>query len=91
MSRRRINSSTVIGWDNPLQTFFLHIYDEDDELVRELGWNVKELPTVEALQVALPDIALSESMRALLKQDQAASEPLTDHQKHMLRFLHTLS
>ena len=55
MSRRRITNNTIVGWDNPLQTFFLHVYDDDDEPIRELGGNVKELPTVEALQVALPD------------------------------------
>jgi hypothetical protein len=49
----------VVGWDNPLQTFFLQAYhpskieDEDDTIILWLGRPTKLLPRITDLEVAL--------------------------------------
>ncbi|PXA98098.1 hypothetical protein DMC47_10395 [Nostoc sp. 3335mG] len=59
MSRHILGIATghlVMGWDPPLQTFFLQVHDRGAEHARViLGGSVNALPTVDALfRVAAP-------------------------------------
>jgi hypothetical protein len=65
MSRHEIPGRTpelevVVGWDNPLQTFFTQVLppgDEDDDILLWLGTNWGEHPTPESLVAPLAPYA----------------------------------
>jgi hypothetical protein len=100
MSRYRIptqNSAltVVVGWDNPLQTFFAHVFDpaieEDDEAdLLWIGTALQEIPTVAALQTQLADWAtIPLAIVDRLTRDQQAATPPTPLQRWAHQLLHT--
>ena len=84
----------VVGWDNPLETFFAQVWDErrcsDDygvELVLCVGTFVCEVASIEELEYALaPFGELSEEHKAALEESYARRTPPTPAQL----FLRTL-
>jgi hypothetical protein len=100
MSRYRIPAqdpalTVIVGWDNPLVTFFAQAFDPsiEDEAEADLLWigtALREIPTVAALQDQLngwatipPDI-----VDRLTRDQQAATLP-TPLQRWALQFLHS--
>jgi hypothetical protein len=81
MSRHRIAekpNEIVVGWDPPLQTFFLQILDPakdgEDEIVLWLGGRHDELPDVADLTAALaPYAALTPELAQQLEAEKAGS------------------
>jgi hypothetical protein len=77
----------VLGWDNPLESFFVQVWDrssDEEDPVLWMGAKPGEVATVEALAALvrpygeIPDVIL-----ARLREDVAAREPLTDWQLQM--------
>ena len=71
MSRHYISRNPleiVVGWDPPLQTYFLQITDptrDEEEFVLWRGTYPEELPTIESLTAVLtPYAALTEEWRS---------------------------
>ena len=96
MSRYRLLSArrdheTIVGWDNPLQTFFVYVRDtttteeEDDRFVFEKGQRRQEIPTVTELARAVKPYALfpSSVQEALIKDYTERTRP-TPLQEHMI-------
>ena len=94
MSRHEIPGITpglkvVVGWDNPLQTFFAQVLrpgDENDDILLWLGTTWEEHPTPEGLVGPLaPYAQLDTDLLAELRLDQAetAAEEPTELQRHM--------
>jgi hypothetical protein len=76
----------VVGWDPPLQTFFLQILDltrdEEQEIVLWLGTRPGELPTVADLEAALASHAtLTPELRQTLEEEKARSTKPTALQR----------
>lgn len=85
MSRYRLSEDPleiVVGWDTPLQTFFLQILDpakdEEEEIILWLGMRPSELPTITDLDRALDDhaaltsgVALTPELRRRLEEEIA--------------------
>lgn len=78
-----------VGWDNPLQTFFLQVYDmtqldEDLQLIDWQGLQFAEIPTVADLEERIAKYGkLSEETKDQLTSDyEYRSEP-TPLQKKM--------
>ena len=68
----------VVGWDPPLQTFFLQILDpskdEGDDFVLWRGTYPDELPTIESLAaVLMPYAALTEEFVEKLEAEKTTS------------------
>ncbi len=68
----------VVGWDPPLQTFFLQILDHtkdgENEFVLWRGTYPDELPTIESLAAVLtPYAALTEELVKDLEAEKTAS------------------
>jgi hypothetical protein len=86
----------TVGFDPPLQTFFLQVDDyrkgdQEDHCVCWRGTVPGELPTVAALEeVVRPYATLEEEVRAQLQQDYDHREPPTPLQRHMIRLLQHL-
>lgn len=82
----------IVGWDNPLDTFFYQVFDTtvDDEetaCVRWEGTTWRAIPTVEALQARLAGFAmLPETVCTQLRRDQEQATPRSPLQ-NMLRHL----
>ena len=94
--------AVIVGWDNPLQTYFAQVWDlnlldevEDDEsCVAWVGAEVRSVPTVAALAQAIAAYAeLPADIAAQLGRDREASEPPTPLQRWVLSRLtrHTRS
>ena len=94
MSRHEIPGLTlelevVVGWDNPLQTFFAQVLrpgDEDDDILLWLGTSWEEHPTPESLVGLLaPYARIDTGLLAELRQDQSetAAERPTELQRHL--------
>jgi hypothetical protein len=99
MSRYNIPSQNpaltiIIGWDNPLQTFFAQAFDPsvEDEAEVDLLWigtTAQEIPTVAALQTQLTGWAtIPPAIVDRLTRDQQAATPPTPLQRWALQFLH---
>lgn len=92
MSRHYISRNPleiVVGWDAPLETFFLQILnltkDEEEELVLWLGTQPGELPTVADLESALtPHAALTPELRQRLEAEKTESTRPSPLQRHMI-------
>lgn len=93
MSRHYISTAPdeiVVGWDPPLQTYFLQISgpaksEEEDELVLWLGASPGELPTVESLAAALaPYAPLPKELAWKLEEDKAESPLPSELQKFVI-------
>jgi hypothetical protein len=99
MSRYRITAqnpalTVIVGWDNPLQTFFAQAFEPsvEDEAEADLLWigtAFQEIPTVAALQAQLTGWAtLPPAIVTRLTGDQQAATPPTPLQRWALQFLH---
>ena len=98
MSRYNIPSQNpaltiIIGWDNPLQTFFAQAFDPsvEDEAEADLLWigtAFQEIPTVAALQAQLTGWAtIPPAIEERLTCDQQAATPPTPLQRWALQLL----
>ena len=100
MSRHEIPAldqslSVVIGWDNPLQTFFAQVArsaaaDDDDHMLLWVGTEPREVITVEDLARHLAAFAdLSDETAAQLRADRAAKlgQAPTAIQQELLAFI----
>ena len=85
--------TVVVGWDNPLATFFAQvcdpsIEDEDEACVLWLGTAPQAIPTVAALQTQLAGWAtLPAALVARLTREQQAATPPTSLQRWVLQIL----
>lgn len=71
--------SVVVGWDNPLHTFFADVYDlsvpedsDDDDLLLSLGNRHDAIQTVEELQAQLSEYAVIPNETAVLLNEEKA-------------------
>jgi len=98
MSRYRIPAqdpalTVIVGWDNPLATFFAEVVDpsieEDEEAyLLWIGTALQAIPTVAALQAQLAGWAtLPPVIVAHLSRDQQAATPPTPLQRWALQIL----
>ena len=103
MSRHEIPArdrslSIVVGWDNPLQTFFAQVAqpkapdddEDDDPMLLWVGTEPREVVTVEDLARHLAPFAdLSDETASQLRADRAAKlgQPPTATQQEMLGFI----
>ena len=103
MSRYEIQDSrgrdAVVGWDPPLQTFFLQgDFIGEDGREREvpgiwIGGFPAEIPTVETLSDVIHEklgVDLPPTLRDQLMQDQILSEPQTESQRAAISWLDQL-
>src|SRR6266571_402643 len=92
MSRYRIAAqdpavTAIVGWDNPLQTFFAHVFDpsieEDEEAdLLWIGTALQAIPAVAPLQAQLAGWAtIPPDTVHRLTQDQHAATPPTPLQR----------
>src|SRR5438132_4245422 len=85
--------TVIVGWDNPLVTFFAEVFDlsidEDEEAyLLWIGTAPQALPTVAALQAQLAGWAtIPADIVAHLTRDQQAATPPTPLQRwaHQIR------
>jgi hypothetical protein len=87
----------VVGWDTPLQTFFLEFFevakdnDEEDKILLWLGTQPGELPTVADLESALASDALTShveltpKLRQQLEADKTKSTEPTVLQQWVIK------
>ncbi len=86
--------TVIVGWDNPLMTFFAQVFDpsiEDDEAACLLwiGTTPEAIPTVAALQAQLAGwAALPPDLVDRLTRDQQTATPPTPLQRWAHQLLH---
>jgi hypothetical protein len=77
----------IVGWDNPLVTFFVQVWDEagdEDAPVLWVGAKPGEVRSVEALSECVrPFGEIPDAILTGLRADFAAQKPLTDWQRKM--------
>jgi hypothetical protein len=99
MSRYSISAqdprfTAVVGWDNPLATFFAQIFDpsiedDDEAYVLWIGTAPHAISTVAALQAQLAGWAtIPAAIAAHLTWDQQAATPPTPLQRWAHQLLH---
>lgn len=87
------HAEVVVGWDNPLESFFGQIVDPDrpedqDETVYWIGTTPQQISTLEDLcQAMAPYGSIETDTRAALAHDWQARTPPTPLQRHMLALL----
>src|SRR5262245_19881420 len=95
MSRHVIMGRTpehvsVVGWDNPMQTFYAQVYgrfdatkEEQEDPILWVGTTWEELTSVDALQAVIaPYVTLTPQMRLRLGAEYAArTEPTALQQR----------
>ena len=86
--------TVIVGWDNPLATFFAQAFDPsiEDEAEADLLWigtALREIPTVAALQDQLNGWAtIPPDIVDRLTRDQQAATPPTPLQRWALQLLY---
>jgi len=99
MSRYRIPAqqpglTVIVGWDNPLLTFFAQVFnpsieDDDEACVLWIGTAPQAISTVTALQAQLADWAtIPVDIVDRLLRDQHAATPPTPLQRWAHQLLH---
>jgi hypothetical protein len=87
--------TVIVGWDNPLVTFFAQVFDlsiEDDVegCLLWIGTAFQEIPTVAALQARLAGWAtIPPDIVNRLTRDQQAATPPTPLQQWAYQLLHS--
>ena len=79
----------IYGYDNPLETFYLQVYDttepvaqKEDRLITWLGTLTGELPTIETLiQAAAPYVVIPQPIIQRLNTDQQTASGPTSLQR----------
>jgi hypothetical protein len=91
---RHSRYEVIVGWENPLETFFCEVFDrataEDADTACILwdGTALRAIVTVEALQVSLhPYATLSPEVLEHLRHDSAHAAPRSPLPEHMFRLL----
>jgi len=85
--------TVVVGWDNPLATFFTQVFDpsiedEDEACVLWLGTAPQAISTVAALQAQLAGWAtIPAALVARLTREQQAATPPTPLQRWAIQIL----
>src|SRR4051794_11726297 len=94
---KEVDIEIVVGWDNPLQTFFVQVWNQEeskdpycgiDEPAFWAGATTGEVRTLEDLldlvesYGAVPDEVVRD-----LQRDHAARTPLTPSQEHLRKLL----
>ena len=85
--------TVVVGWDNPLTTFFAQVFDpsiedEDEADILWLGTTPEAIPTVAALQAQLAGWAtIPADIVDRLTRDQQAATPPTPLQRWAIQIL----
>ena len=85
--------TVVVGWDNPLVTFFAEVFDpliddEDEASVLWIGTAPQAMPTVATLQAQLVGWAtIPAALVAHLTREQEAATPPTPLQRWVLQLL----
>ena len=85
--------TVVVGWDNPLTTFFAQVFDPsiDDEVEADILWlgtTPEAIPTVAALQAQLAGWAtIPVDIMDRLTRDQQAATPPTPLQRWAIQIL----
>lgn len=86
-SFRAVGHEIVVGWDNPLETFFVQVWDESsdaDDPVLWVGTTPEAVATVEALSALVrPYGEISDELLKKLREDFALREPPTEWQRRM--------
>jgi hypothetical protein len=86
--------TAVVGWDNPLTTFFAQIFNasikgDDETCVLWIGTAPEAIPTVAVLQAQLAGWAtIPPAILDCLIRDQQAATPPTPLQQWVLQLLH---
>jgi hypothetical protein len=86
--------TVIVGWDNPLVTFFAQVFDPSIEEDAEacllwIGTALREIPTVAALQAQLAGWAtIPPDILDRLIRDQHAATPPTPLQRWAHQLLH---
>ncbi len=87
--------TAVVGWDNPLTTFFAQVFnppieDDDEACLLWIGTAPEAIPTVAALQAQLADWAtVPVDIVDRLLRDQQAATPPTPLQRWAHQLLHS--
>lgn len=80
----------TMGFDNPLQTFFLNIEDSDGELIHFIGDTPDEIPNIDDFIKVVDErfgIKIDGDLRAKLEFDKARSPGRTPTQEFMISML----
>ena len=91
---QQLGLTVIVGWDNPLTTFFAQVFDpsiEDDEeaCLLWIGTAPEAIPTVAALQAQLAGWAtIPTDIVDRLLRDQHAATPPTPLQRWAHQLLH---
>lgn len=82
--QNKVTGDVIVGWDNPLNTFFCQIfdcdaYDEDEELILQIGQSFSEYCDIEKFKKELEkhNIILTEEMIEILENDRETARPRT--------------
>lgn len=84
MSRYTIPNNFIVGYDNPLETFFAQQYDTDEEVVWETN-SFEKLTTLDQLKTELSakGVTLPPEIERLLVTDQMLAPGPTELQRRM--------
>jgi len=88
--------TVIVGWDDPLETFFAQVWDnsielseddeEDKQLVFMVGYVGKEVPTIEKLQEVLQPFAhITDEINQQLQRDYKNRSEPSPLQQHIRR------
>jgi hypothetical protein len=88
MSRYEFTDGDVnftVGWDVPLQTFFIQIYNDEGEVTTWLGTHPGEIPTMDKLMDELYGrmIMPSDMVLNLLEEESKSNEKPTALQQYV--------
>jgi hypothetical protein len=97
-SRKGKHWKIIVGWDNPLETFFAQVWEEyvkeprgvedGDALELLVGTCPKEIPTLEELEAIVePYGPIPDWAYAALEEAYAGRTPPTDLQRKMSQFM----
>lgn len=87
IAKTSAEKTVIVGWDNPMQTFFLQVWEPEitkDEPTYSRGDLPRAVPTVEDLNTAMDDAGLSgltDDLILKLRRDREGSPPRTDLQE----------
>ena len=85
--------AVIVGWDDPLETYFAHVFDTTMDADDNAAWVLWEgaalraIPTVDALQNRLQAYAtIPPEVVAQLHQDSANPRPRSPLQERMVQY-----
>ena len=88
------NHEVIVGWDNPLETYFINVRDtrttedEDDRFVLQRGNCRQEIPTVtDLIPLVSPYASVPEKVALALSRDYAERTRPTPLQERMIAMM----